>query len=225
MEVLRGPQGTLFGRNTIGGIINVTRTRPGGAPGGKIRAGYEEYDTYYSAYGYCSPALDSTITGDRRETANIGYIPPDPNGAVINTSTPDQAREAEMLATFDADTHIVETRWQASDDLRLDYVFGYYETDETIISNWDGTPEFLYGTTRPATYEQSTHEFRVNWDNGGAINAVAGAYLAVRLSLFARNLLDEEGYTHGYDVAGLWSYAATRPPRTIGAELVYNLGG
>lgn len=264
MEVLRGPQGTLFGRNTIGGIINVTRTRPGGAPGGKIRAGYEEYDTYYvdgvlnvgvgehlgiklsaarrdqregyydnrqigrdvgrndyqsfgfnalwtpnddfeleytgqieetdqdtppllntgqnrhlfcSAYGYCSPALDSTITGDRRETANIGYIPPDPNGAVINTSTPDQAREAEMLATFDADTHIVEARWQARDDLRLDYVFGYYETDETIISNWDGTPEFLYGTTRPATYEQSTHEFRVNWDNGGAINAVAGAYL------------------------------------------------
>jgi iron complex outermembrane receptor protein len=45
-----------------------------------------------------------------------------------------------------------------------------------------------------------------------------------RISVFGRNLSDEDGYTHGYDVAGLWSYAATRPPRTYGMELVYNFG-
>ena len=43
-------------------------------------------------------------------------------------------------------------------------------------------------------------------------------------SVFGRNLLDEDGYSHGYDVAGLWSYAATRPPLTYGAEVVYNFG-
>ena len=74
-----------------------------------------------------------------------------------------------MLATFDADTHIIEARWQATDAIKVDYIFGSYESDETIISNWDGTPEFLYGTTRPATYEQTTHELRVSWDNGGPI--------------------------------------------------------
>ena len=39
VEVLRGPQGTLFGKNTIGGVINVNRSRPTGEFSGELRAG------------------------------------------------------------------------------------------------------------------------------------------------------------------------------------------
>jgi iron complex outermembrane receptor protein len=44
IEVLRGPQGTLFGRNTTGGAINVIMRDPGAEVGGFVEAGYGRYD-------------------------------------------------------------------------------------------------------------------------------------------------------------------------------------
>ena len=43
-------------------------------------------------------------------------------------------------------------------------------------------------------------------------------------SVYGRNLTDEDGYQIGFDVATLWSYAATRPPRTWGVEVGFRFG-
>ena len=135
---------------------------------------------FCSGFNLCAQSVNLSTTGDRYKTARVIYQPttwtdfPLPDGIV--TSSPDDLVTNNGAETFDAETHIIEARWDITDNLRMNYIYGSFETEETIVSNWTAEEPMLFGTDRPAEYEQQSHELRFTYDAGGPLKFVAGVY-------------------------------------------------
>ncbi|MDP8993781.1 MAG: TonB-dependent receptor [Pseudomonadota bacterium] len=59
IEVLRGPQGTLFGRNASAGLIHIISRRPEFDFGGSVELSYGNYDLMRGQVGLTGPIADS----------------------------------------------------------------------------------------------------------------------------------------------------------------------
>ena len=73
IEVLRGPQGTLFGRNTTGGVIQAITRDPLAAPSLDAAIGYGNYKTVTGTfYGnvHLTPNLGASLAVDFRDQGN-----------------------------------------------------------------------------------------------------------------------------------------------------------
>ena len=84
IEVLRGPQGTLFGRNTIGGVINITRTRPTGEFGVRAEATYGRFDTLATR-----AVVNVPVTEDGSVAAKLFYFHNESDGWYKQAQTGD----------------------------------------------------------------------------------------------------------------------------------------
>lgn len=58
-QVLKGPQGTLFGRNTTGGAILLTPRKPGDTVGGDLMIGFGNYGQQEAEFGIDLPLADN----------------------------------------------------------------------------------------------------------------------------------------------------------------------
>src|SRR6185437_3927085 len=63
VEVDKGPQGTLFGRNATGGVIQITTRDPQNTPAGNIEIGYGNYNTT-TANAYVTTGITDKLAAD-----------------------------------------------------------------------------------------------------------------------------------------------------------------
>ncbi|MGH7805906.1 MAG: TonB-dependent receptor, partial [Candidatus Binatia bacterium] len=61
LEVLRGPQGTLFGRNTVAGVMNMTTAEPSYEPNGNLTLGVGSLDERRLEGGVSFPLVDDVL--------------------------------------------------------------------------------------------------------------------------------------------------------------------
>ena len=79
VEVLRGPQGTLYGKNTLGGAISVITRQPGNELEGKVMGSYAGPDNAWTA----GASISGPIIEDRLQ-ARIAYTHQQQDGFIHN---------------------------------------------------------------------------------------------------------------------------------------------
>ncbi len=127
VEVLRGPQGTLFGRNTTGGAVNVIMKRPGDEIAGFAEVGYGSYGRWMVRGSVDLPMSEMV------QLKLSGYYNDD-DGYVKNTTTGERLNDSDMAGIR------LGVQVKATDRLTWNGSIAYMENSGENLINFECDP-------------------------------------------------------------------------------------
>ncbi|WBQ13372.1 TonB-dependent receptor [Hyphomonadaceae bacterium BL14] len=136
IEVLRGPQGTLFGKNTSAGVLNVVTASPEFEYGGSLQGEVGNFD-----YRRVSGHLTGPIGGDTLAVRLFGAIGERDGFTDMTLRQPGGTRQVES-ETSSYYTFRAQALWVPNDQVEGRFIADYTERDEFCCSavQWQTAP-------------------------------------------------------------------------------------
>ena len=138
IEVLKGPQGALYGRNATGGAINITTKQPTDEPEVYVRGGLGNGDHVSASAVASGPLVDDKLRG----RVVVGYR--DAEGWHDNVATDVKADPYENLTVGG------KLLWDIGDATTLDLRLTYADTESTGSQFVSNAPNFVNLPSLPA---------------------------------------------------------------------------
>ena len=124
VEVLRGPQGTLYGRNTTGGAVNLISKRPSDHFGADFLLSYGNLDAMQ-----LKGSVNSGEWGDSGISARLSYLHKQRDGYVDNVL----ARDSRDPGAYNVDAFRIALRYDKGGPVRLNYAYDF--NDRRSVGN------------------------------------------------------------------------------------------
>ncbi len=142
VEVLRGPQGTLFGRNSTGGAVNVTTIKPTGELGGKLQGSIGN-DGYRRVAGSVDLPKMGDVLSMKLSAAKMeydGWAKNDWPGGEANLGSEDNTAYRVALRLEPSESLVIDYTFDRTDNLGVPTPFQISKVKDSIYNGFTNTP-------------------------------------------------------------------------------------